>query len=559
MKRASVRRTAEFVRVDHLPRRELTQKGAEAWAEALTPRLLRDGARGSLRPWQAYSLAEAAENDGAWLALPVGLGKTLIAELLPVVMGKSRPVLIVPAALRDKTFHDRAQLVGTWRLPRTMARVVSLEELAREDARDLLERLAPDLFIIDEADELANFSAAAAKRIDREVRRTGAAVVAMTGTPGRKSIMNYWHLLCWALKDGAPVPLDEAEAKVWAQCLDEAHGRAWTARVAPGPLGPTLARARLWFGERLRATPGVVVVDGDSCQEEIAIEIVPAPESKVLDEHFRRLLKEGENPRGVPIADPLARFRAEAQTGCGYCQFWDPPPPDDWVEARRAFARFSRAAIDRSARTSSPLDTEKQVRRRYASHPIVSDWEELAPTFEPNTSVEWLDDSAIEAALAWLKSSPEPGVVWCGSVEFAERLAERAGLSYYARQGRDQNGRGLHAAPEGQSMVCSWHANKRGFNLQAWGRALIVYPPQSAKFLEQTFGRHHRAGRRGGVHITILATSGAIYDALDAALAEAGFVQGTIGLTQKILRADIRRVEPKTNKSNRYRWARKER
>jgi hypothetical protein len=46
-------------------------------------------------------------------------------------------------------------------------------------------------------------------------------------------------------------------------------------------------------------------------------------------------------------------------------------------------------------------------------------------------------------------------------------------------------------------------------------------------------------------------------DAFDAALAEAEFGRSVLGMTQKILRADIRRVEPTVTKSNRYRWARK--
>jgi hypothetical protein len=505
------------------------------------------------------ALAEAAENDGAWLALPVGVGKTIIAELLPVVMQKRRPILVMPASLRDKTYADRAAMAGRWRLMSPPPRIISLEELAPETGADLLTYIKPDLIIIDEADELANYEASAAQRIERYIKDTGCACVPMTGTPGRNSIMNYWHLMCWALKDGAPLPITEPEAKEWALAIDEKQGRVWTGRNGPGPLGATVDQARAWLGERFRQTPGIVIVDGDSCDQPISIRVRLAKESVVIDGHFKNLFtgSPAVNPRGIPCADPLGRLRAENQTGCGLCQYYDPPPPEEWAEARKIFARFSAQMIDRSRKTSRPLDTEKQVRRRYADTEIVRDWEEIRPTFEPNTEVEWLCDSAIETAIAWLKEEARPGVVWCGSVEFAERLAKRTGLSYYARQGKDRNGRGLFDADPTKSLIASWHANKRGFNLQAWKRAAIFYPPSSAKFLEQTFGRHHRAGQDEPVTIHLFATSGATLDAFDAAIAEASFVKGTIGLTQKILRADIAREVPTVTKSNKYRWARK--
>jgi hypothetical protein len=101
-------------------------------------------------------------------------------------------------------------------------------------------------------------------------------------------------------------------------------------------------------------------------------------------------------------------------------------------------------------------------------------------------------------------------------------------------------------------MVCSWHANKRGFNLQAWRRNSVIMPPQSAKYLEQMFGRAHRQGQTEPVRWTILATSGDTLDSFAAAIGEAAFVAETTGLRQKLLRAEIEELPtpPKT-----LRWA----
>jgi hypothetical protein len=49
--------------------------------------------------------------------------------------------------------------------------------------------------------------------------RDSVRVCAFTGTPSRKSIMNYWHHLCWCLREGAPVPLSETEATEWGLAL----------------------------------------------------------------------------------------------------------------------------------------------------------------------------------------------------------------------------------------------------------------------------------------------------------------------------------------------------
>jgi hypothetical protein len=88
----------------------------------------------------------------------------------------------------------------------------------------------------------------------------------MTGTPARKSMMNYWHLLCWCLREKAPVPMTEGVARMWAMAIDEDRGP----RPSPGPLGPTLKEAREWF----RAAWGIGrVVDEDSCDAPLTVRI----------------------------------------------------------------------------------------------------------------------------------------------------------------------------------------------------------------------------------------------------------------------------------------------
>jgi hypothetical protein len=561
--RPEVRDTEEFRRVCDVARRRLTQAHADAWAEALTPELLQPGARARLRPWQACGIAEVVENDGGVLGLPVGLGKTLITYVTARLMGARRPILILPSVLIPKTLHDFASYTGTWRAPNPPPRLISREQLGPETGAKIISGHRPDLILVDETDELANGESAASRRIDRYVLANRkrydrgdpewVKVVAMTGTLSRKSLMGYWHLLCWALDDRAPVPLLRGEAKMWAAALDETTRNAMR-RPLPGPLGHNRAAALEWFRKRLLETPGVVIVDGDTCAAPLTVRQRLAKECPKIDEYSRRLLLD-EIPDMV-VSDPLSRWRLDGFIGCGLYQKYQPPPPQQWRDTRRDIAKLVRDTI-----AHSDLDTEAQVMRRHADHPTVKAWREIKPTFKPerHTVAVWFSSATIESAAEWLYEQPNtPSIVWCGNVEFGRALAKVLRLAYFGAEGKDADGRGLHVAPTTKSMVVSWNANKRGFNLQAWGRHLIVHPPQSAKYLEQIFGRAHRSGRTAPVEFTIMITSGGTLDAFDAALGEARHVRRSVGMTQKLLRAEIVRTKPpRVTKSNRYRWARK--
>lgn len=553
--RSEVRYTQDFERVNSLPRRLLSRVDAEAFADAISEWLAVPGSGARLFPWQAYAMVEAAEQRGAWLALPVGAGKTLISYLLPILVGAKRPLLLIPAALRDKTSADFASYRGQWRQPMPEPRRMSFTELAPESGAMLLESFAPDLIIIDEADDLANRKSSAVRRIDRYVcAHDDVIVVAMTGTPSRKSIMGYWHLLCWALRERAPVPMHEGEALEWAAALDD-KGPRGQRRPGPGPLGSSLERARAWYRDRLAQTPGVVIVDGDSCSQPLTVRVRLAPEDAEIDAHYERFLIEYETPGGMQISDPLSRWRFDSQLGCGLYLRWNPSPPEAWRDARRNVARFVRETITRSTNSRRPLDTEAQVLRHYADHPIVRAWRNIEPTFVPNTEAVWLSGSVVQATVDWLREDVAPGIIWCGCVELAHAIQAATRLAYYANRGQDEYGAGLHEAPPTRSLIASWHANKKGFNLQAWRRQLIVHPPQSAKWLEQIFGRSHRAGQTQPVTVDVLATSGGTLDGFSAAIDEAGFARDTVGLTQKLLRARVKRAAPRITRRNRFRWA----
>jgi hypothetical protein len=672
--RRAVADTLELQRVLALPRRVPTEADAIAWAEVLTAELRAPGSTAALRIWQAYALAMIAECEGGFIVLPVGFGKTLIMWLGCIMLGAQRPLVIVPGtALVDKTLDDFASYRGKWRTPNPAPRVITKESLQVESGADFLDDYRPDLILIDEGDEMANAQRGAPRRLDRYCVAnplvfndageyvSGARYVVLTGTPARDSWMQVWHLLMWCLRERAPMPLDYGEAKVWSSALDakggenRAHWGALEALREPGD-GPGLDGIRRAFQRRLAETPGVLVIDGDSCDMPLHIDIRPAREDAAIDAHYQAFIEHPRvSPGGIPVSDALRRFQLDSQLGCGYYSVqFDPVkreavhaymrtgnasvfselersllraaehgmperlimvdtdaefefnraaladlsdeeiaagvrrqpfvpdaramaearavlghtapvsdavyaqcyelcrPPIMWRVARRAVAGFVRGVLERA----TDIDTERQVYRRYPRDERVVAWLEWKAAFEPESVVLWLSASAIESCVDWLRESPDPGIVWCGGVEFAQALAAATGLPYYGREGKDfKSGRTLHRADPCKSMIVSWNANKKGFNLQPWARQLVVQPPPSAKWIEQIIGRSHRSEQEKPVHVTLLATSGGVLDGFEATIAEAGFGKISFGPTQKVLRATITRAMLRSTPTNEFRWA----
>lgn len=560
-RRPEVQHTKEFERVAALPRRVPDPAEAELWAEILTERLRAPRSKATVRPWQGYAYAEimqAPPGRGAVLWLGVGAGKTWITYTAPMAAMAERPLMILSATLIEKTWHDFGQYRGVWKAPDHPWRIIGQEWLRREENVGFLEEYRPDLVVLDESDEFANWKRGAPLVIEHYWRKhPEARFVALTATPERWSIMDFWHVMRWCLREGCPLPLREAEARLWAACFDE-RIRNPAARPMPGPLGANHDRAREWLRKRIFETPGVLIVDGDSCDQPLLIETRLAREDPVLDKHFDVLRTRMESPGGEPVDIPLTQYLLEGQLGCGLYSRYKKPPPIRWRLANRGRAKLVREVIDQSARTGVPLFTEAPILRRYANHPAVVEWLAVKDTFEPEMETIWLSDSTVRSALDWLAESPEPGIVWCGSVDFGQALATAARLPYYGSRGRCDGGGSIIHADRTRSFVASWQANMKGKNLQPWSRQLIIMPPQSAKWLEQIYGRSHRSGADRPVRVTILLTSGGTIDLFETAIREAKSARGIVSLTQKVLHAQIKRARPRITPSNQLRWASRE-
>lgn len=563
----------ELRRIRDLPRRSLDS--GEALVAEMSDAFRTPWGTMKLRPIQALALHDIHMFGGLLGPMRVGSGKTLTTYLAPEVMPRGparRPLLVVPAKLKKKTLREFRVLSKHWMGPNPDAyRIETYELLGRPQAgrqldrkgnvvkASLLERYKPDLIVLDEAHKAKNKQAAVTRNLRDYIRdNPNTVVIVLSGTIIKRSIKDFAHLAEWALPRMCPVPTHFAELEAWAGALDEKVSAF--RRTRPGALIDALcspeekARAayggeeelsavRQAFRRRLTDTPGVVATqDGPLADCSLSIEIwSPPKKDPVVDQHFHKLRMTGETPTGMPCADGIETKRHALEMGLGLEYRWDPAPPDEWLEVRKAWGKFSREVIKWNRRS---IHSEKAVKNAvdlglYPDGGLLERWRKLEPTFKPNTISVWFSSEALDAAALWIAQNPR-GLVWCDNVAFSKALAAATGLSYYGREQKDINGRHVLDAPTSEGFIASIKSLSEGQNLQAWSTNLVMGPPSSGLTWEQMMGRTHRDGQEAEevsffVYIACREHAVDFWQAHTDGLAE----QDMTGQAQKIRYADV--------------------
>lgn len=551
MRRRGVARTAEFRRVEALPRREWERAddlddlvvGLTEWLRPRPPPGQREMFDApdepfTLKPIQAAALREIHDRRGAFLPIAVGGGKAFITLLAPVVLEAERPVLFVPSDLREQTKRKVIPLAARHFRLHPRLKVIGNHELSVIQGEHLLDELMPDVIVLDECHEYSRKSSGRTKRMIRYLKEhPEVIVVATSGTASSRSLKDYHHIIQWCLGiDRAPLPEKWREVSDWADALDE--GVPDERRMAPGALEAFCApgeNARQGYRRRLTQTPGVIASGAEELGVSLRIRKLDHRLPPLLSRMISDVRETWEDPNGGALAEAIEVWRIARQISLGFWYEWVPPAPREWLDARRDWKAHVRDTLRHNRRR---LDTELQVwneAARDGTLPAWKAWAAIKDSFKPNPVAQWLDFGFVDVVRRWIAKGP--GIVWVDHTAVGERLSSELGIPYFgagAKASRDI----LDASGP---IVASTHAHHKGKNLQGqWSRNLVTSPRSSGKLWEQLMGRTHRQGQPADeVTFDVNLSDQSLMDSFRQALADARYLEDTLGARQRLLYADI--------------------
>jgi len=499
-----VQNSLELARILAIPRRRWQPEQVEDLRERWTSALKTSGGAMVLNPHQAVALTEVACWGGAFAAIPVGGGKTLLSALVPrVVPGIKRPLVLTLSSLVGKTEIEFREYRKDWILP-DLIQVFGYQSLGVVSGKDFLDSYEPDLIFADECDALGNLDAGRTRRVGRYLdKHPECLFVCGTGTLWDRSIRESQHLMSAATRQHrtCPLPEDHIALDEWSRALDQDVPDARA--MDPGALVQLCApgeNVREAFRRRVYESPGIILAEEPELPIPLTIKGVIPPTDTAHDTAFR-ILRTWVTPDQIEIEDGIAMWRHAREVACGFFSVWDPRAPQDWRDVRSDWTRLCRDILGSNRRE---IDTELQLKQAIDAHPewyplateALAAWRAMEPTFVPNPVPVWFSDCTLEWIAAWGRESP--GLIWTDRPCVGERLADLYGLPYYGEMGIDQRtGRYIegHKASEG-SIVVARKPNSTGRNLQyQWSRNLVVDIPGSGREWEQLLGRTHRPGQ----------------------------------------------------------------
>lgn len=521
-------------RIASLPRRE--------WTDLATPELVRRVSEwcrvpgvpptGELRPFQAVGLLELRYVGGLFCVGRVGVGKTLLGGLAPnaLEVPAERPLVLVPGnggGLKKTWAELKEYRRQGWNVPIDRLTVKTYQWLGRrEQSEYLTEVLKPDLGVCDEAEWLKN------ARLDRNDRKTPAAVAlaiadCVVKIPSCRwvflsasyssdgEILDFLHLIAWALRERSPVPVYASEQLQWSAALAGTGDPSYVLGARDA------ADAEVKFQDRIRTAPGVLITTDRFDAVPIRFDALRLDTPPTLEDHWRNLRDFGKAPDGYVLGDRFQTYHVARQFARGYYTAKvladGTRPPAEYVMGRQDWAGVVRRGVE-----AGWWRSEGHARMLVPDDPTLLEWDRLQAKYPTHTRFEWLDLGVAEWCAQWARANV--GIVWVHGREFGAEVARRAGVPYYGAGG---NGSVMRETGE-RSIVASIGAIARGYNLQGprgvrphFHRGLVTHWPAGGATCEQLPGRIHREEQTLPCDLTYLVScaedAAAVYASRDAA------------------------------------------
>lgn len=505
----------------------------------------------ALRPIQNEMLWQASLAKGLLGLVGVGEGKTLASFLMPRVLKAERPMLLIPASMREQARADWDTYGEHFHLPPHME-MRSYEEISTQPG--LLRQLDPDLIVADEVHKLKNANSTRTRRLKNHYKwcvRQGKPMpmfVGLSGSITSTTIKDFWHLALWALKENTPLPSKWTYLESWASVLDKGKraDNKDLSVITPLMVKWKTIDPRFAFKSNLLTTQGVVISHKAPPPCLLTLHNYKTPVAKEVKEKIETLNETWQTPQGEELDSALELVRLRRQMICGFYYYWDWPgvPDEPWLEARSEWAKACRTFCSRAP---EGLDTpallehaiirflRKEIDIKFPRSLVMAylGWAKEKGKPLPPVNVKWFSKYFLEAIIRWERTQKEPPLIWYEHTALAHALAQLTGWPIY--------GTGKHAdaaltqVKTPHTALISIRAHSQGKNLQAWGNHYIAHPLSDGGRWEQLLGRSHRHGqKRSEVHVTVPNFS-EFSVALESARESARYIEESTGLKQRLL------------------------
>lgn len=508
-------KVSESKRIAALPTKELV---ITASVLAQLNAELRVSSKYELKPLQAAALLSARSAGGLLGVLGCGTGKTLLSGLLPTYLAALRPLLLVPAALVEKTHVELAEWATHFRVFPEL-KVLSYERLSRPSGLKELHTYSPDLIICDEAHNLKSLSSARTLRLGGYLEANeGCKACFLSGTLLNKSIGDIAHLADWALGAGSPFPRDLRIVAEWDALIFGGDDLEFAAQRFKPMLRFGDAPREALFA-RLSTCDGVVLTDKDTVSSSLNIFKVQLQPPKDLQKMIGECIESGVataladlDPETLLCVEASSHLwsnadefvlRALSQMYSGFLYFWEwenNEPDVEWLEARKNWGKTCRKILEFGL---EGFDTPGMVQQNFEQLPaeVIRVAERayhawfstgLFKKDKPPKRAVWVSDYLLAGVEKLFKDIQKrkklPVLIWVNFQELGDKLSSLLNLPYV------KGGEEIPAF-EGQSLILSIKSHGTGKNLQAYSQNIVASPIGDPATWEQLLARTHRMGQ----------------------------------------------------------------